>query len=71
MTTYLFVFTRFHLLTKRTLVKKLALAAEQRTLHRLQSAETRRFSEKHTFRDISLMAEEAKRRAEIARLVFY
>jgi hypothetical protein len=71
MTTYLCVFTRLHLLTKRTLVKKLAWAAEQRTLHRLQSAETRRFSEKHTFRDISLMAEEAKMRAEIARLVFY
>jgi hypothetical protein len=27
------------------------------------------FSERNTFRDINLMAEEAKRRAEIARLV--
>lgn len=44
-------------------------AAEQRTLHGLQSVETRMFAERHTFRDINLMAEEAKRRAEIARLV--
>jgi H+-transporting ATPase len=51
--------------------REAAWAAEQRTLHGLQSAETKRFSEKHTFRDIILMAEEAKRRAEIARLVFY
>ncbi|XVF13440.1 hypothetical protein REPUB_Repub08aG0208000 [Reevesia pubescens] len=44
-------------------------AAEQRTLHGLQStADLKIFSEKHTFRDISIMAEEARRRAEIARL---
>ncbi|CAK9149397.1 unnamed protein product [Ilex paraguariensis] len=43
-------------------------AAEQRTLHGLQSVETKMFSEHNTFRDINLMAEEAKRRAEIARL---
>ncbi|KAF6149930.1 hypothetical protein GIB67_008651 [Kingdonia uniflora] len=41
---------------------------EQRTLHGLQSVETKMFVEKHTFRDINLMAEEAKRRAEIARM---
>nr|AMY26503.1 H(+)-ATPase 7 [Pyrus betulifolia] len=43
-------------------------ATEQRTLHGLQSRETKKFTEKGTFRDINLMAEEAKRRAEIARL---
>ncbi|XXG43028.1 hypothetical protein AAC387_Pa01g3158 [Persea americana] len=48
--------------------REAAWAREQRTLHGLQTAETRRFTEKHTFRDINLMAEEAKRRAEIARL---
>ncbi|XP_018854468.2 plasma membrane ATPase 1-like [Juglans regia] len=48
--------------------REAAWAAEQRTLHGLQSAETKKFSERSTFRDISLMAEEAKRRAEIARL---
>ncbi|KAG5231073.1 H+-ATPase family protein [Salix suchowensis] len=46
-----------------------AWAAEQRTLHGLnQSAETRTFHERNTFRDINLMAEEAKRRAELARM---
>ncbi|XP_034895173.1 plasma membrane ATPase 1 [Populus alba] len=45
-----------------------AWAAEQRTLHGLQSAETKMFSERNTFGDINLMAEEAKRRAEIARM---
>ncbi|KAL4385633.1 hypothetical protein GQ457_15G000520 [Hibiscus cannabinus] len=44
-------------------------AAEQRTLHGLQStSESKIFSDKHTFRDINVMAEEARRRAEIARL---
>ena len=50
--------------------RKAAWATQQRTLHGLQSIETKMFSEKGTFRDISIMAEEAKRRAEIARLVF-
>ncbi|KAJ6878980.1 hypothetical protein NC652_032504 [Populus alba x Populus x berolinensis] len=45
-----------------------AWAAEQRTLHGLQSAETKMFSERNTFGDINVMAEEAKRRAEIARM---
>ncbi|KAI9397794.1 hypothetical protein POPTR_003G080500v4 [Populus trichocarpa] len=48
--------------------RKAAWAAEQRTLHGLQSMEAKSFSEKHTFRDINIMAEEARRRAEIARL---
>lgn len=49
--------------------REAAWAAEQRTLHGLQSTETKVFPEKHTFRDINIMAEEARRRAEIARLV--
>ncbi|KAL8547413.1 hypothetical protein ACS0TY_006949 [Phlomoides rotata] len=49
--------------------REAAWAAEQRTLHGLQSAETKMFTDnKHTFRDINFMAEEAKRRAEVARL---
>lgn len=44
-------------------------ATEQRTLHGLQSRETKMFAENYTFRDINIMAEEAKRRAEIARSV--
>lgn len=47
--------------------REAAWAAEQRTLHGLQSTETKMFVEKHTFRDINIMAEEAKRRAEVAR----
>lgn len=49
--------------------REAAWAREQRTLHGLQTVETRLFTERHTFRDINLMAEEAKRRAEIARSV--
>ncbi|KAF7845051.1 plasma membrane ATPase 1 [Senna tora] len=49
-------------------VREAAWAAEQRTLHGLQSAETKMFAEKHTFREINTLAEEAKRRAEIARM---
>lgn len=49
--------------------REAAWAAEQRTLHGLQStAESKTFAEKHTFREINTLAEEAKRRAEIARL---
>ncbi|PIN20692.1 Plasma membrane H+-transporting ATPase [Handroanthus impetiginosus] len=47
--------------------REAAWAAEQRTLHGLQSVETKMF-EKSSFKDINQMAEEAKRRAEIARL---
>nr|XP_027082091.1 plasma membrane ATPase 1-like isoform X2 [Coffea arabica] len=49
-------------------LREAAWAAEQRTLHGLQSAEAKAFNEKHNFREISIMAEEARRRAEIARL---
>ncbi|KAL7160511.1 hypothetical protein ABFS83_01G100200 [Erythranthe nasuta] len=49
--------------------REAAWATEQRTLHGLQTAETKMFTDKHhTFRDINIMAEEAKRRAEVARL---
>ncbi|KAF9603217.1 hypothetical protein IFM89_034550 [Coptis chinensis] len=47
--------------------REAAWATEQRTLHGLQSADTKMF-EKHAFGDINIMAEEAKRRAEITRL---
>ncbi|XP_047325440.1 ATPase 11, plasma membrane-type-like [Impatiens glandulifera] len=47
--------------------REAAWATEQRTLHGLQSMESK-IIDKHTLRDISIMAEEAKRRAEIARL---
>ncbi|KAK8505611.1 hypothetical protein V6N12_038350 [Hibiscus sabdariffa] len=44
-------------------------AAEQRTLHGLQTtSDPKIFSDKHTFREINVMAEEARRRAEITRL---
>ncbi|KAK2980436.1 hypothetical protein RJ640_014223, partial [Escallonia rubra] len=46
--------------------REAAWAAEQRTLHGLRSAEPKEFSGRSTFRDINLMAEEARRRAEIA-----
>ncbi|CAN1748368.1 ATPase 7, plasma membrane-type, partial [Linum perenne] len=49
--------------------REAAWATEQRTLHGLQSAEAKPIHEKGTgFREISMVAEEAKRRAEIARL---
>ncbi|KAG6782391.1 hypothetical protein POTOM_011791 [Populus tomentosa] len=51
--------------------REAAWAAEQRTLHGLQSMEAKSFSEKHTFRDINIMAEEARRRAEIASFGFF
>ncbi|XP_076890462.1 plasma membrane ATPase 1-like [Bidens hawaiensis] len=49
--------------------REAAWATEQRTLHGLQSsAEPRMFGDQGTFREISVMADEARRRAEIARL---
>ncbi|KAG9452186.1 hypothetical protein H6P81_005090 [Aristolochia fimbriata] len=48
--------------------REAAWAREQRTLHGLQSVDVKLFPERATFRDINMMAEEAKRRAEIARL---
>ncbi|KAM1037228.1 hypothetical protein ACFX2J_031831 [Malus domestica] len=48
--------------------REAAWAAEQRTVHGLPSMEAKNIPERHTFRDVSIMAEEARRRAEIARL---
>ncbi|KEH17835.1 putative proton-exporting ATPase [Medicago truncatula] len=48
--------------------REAAWAAEQRTLHGLRSAEIKGFAEKHNHREINTMADEAKRRAELARL---
>lgn len=52
--------------------REAARAAEKRTLHslQLQSTDKKLFGKRSTFsyRDVSLMAEEAKRRAEIARM---
>ncbi|KAK6157938.1 hypothetical protein DH2020_005252 [Rehmannia glutinosa] len=48
--------------------REAAWATEQRTIHGLQSAEAKMFADKHTFNDINVMAEEARRRAEVARL---
>ncbi|GLT51569.1 hypothetical protein SLA2020_249700 [Shorea laevis] len=48
--------------------REAAWAAEQRSLHGLRSTiENKLFSERGTFRDISVLAEEARRRAELAR----
>lgn len=47
--------------------REAAWAAEQRTLHGLQPTS---LFEKSSFAELNLMAEEAKRRAEIARLAF-
>jgi len=47
--------------------REAAWATQQRTLHGLQTVETKMF-ERHAFGDINLMAEEAKRRAEISRM---
>ncbi|XP_077222113.1 plasma membrane ATPase 2-like [Tasmannia lanceolata] len=49
-------------------VREAAWARERRTLHALQSIETKMFADRTTFRDINMMVEEAKRCAEIARL---
>lgn len=52
--------------------REAAWAKEQRTLHGLPTMEhTNIFHERHTFRDVSMMAEEARRRAEIARLISF
>jgi H+-transporting ATPase len=49
--------------------REAAWAAEQRTLHGLRSFESKGFAEKHNnHREINTMADEAKRRAELARL---
>lgn len=48
--------------------RELKWAHAQRTLHGLQVPDTKMFSDQTTFTDLNQMAEEAKRRAEIARL---
>ncbi|KAI5423329.1 Plasma membrane ATPase 1, variant 2 [Lathyrus oleraceus] len=48
--------------------REAAWAAEQRTLHGLRSVELKGFAEKHNHREMNTMADEAKRRAELARL---
>ncbi|CAN1134687.1 ATPase 7, plasma membrane-type [Linum perenne] len=49
--------------------REAAWATEQRTLHGLQNdTDMKIFSDKSTYREISLMAEEARKRAEIARM---
>ncbi|XP_015889470.3 plasma membrane ATPase 1 [Ziziphus jujuba] len=48
--------------------REAAWATEQRTLHGLQTPEAKTYFDRATFRDINLMAEEARRRAEIARM---
>lgn len=50
--------------------REAAWATEQRTLHGLQTPEGKTYLERSNFRDLNLMADEARRRAEIARLVF-
>lgn len=50
--------------------REAAWAADQRSLNGLQTVEPKIFSDYSTYRDLNLMAEEAKRRAEIARLDF-
>ncbi|KAK2650795.1 hypothetical protein Ddye_018284 [Dipteronia dyeriana] len=48
--------------------REAAWAVDQRSISGLQPSEMRRFTEKNTFGEINVMAEEAKRRAEISRL---
>lgn len=47
--------------------RELKWAHAQRTLHGLQPPEAKMFSERTTYTELNQMAEEAKRRAEIAR----
>lgn len=48
--------------------RELQWAHAQRTLHGLQPPDTKMFTERTHFTELNQMAEEAKRRAEIARL---
>ncbi|KAK4848364.1 hypothetical protein QYF36_012114 [Acer negundo] len=48
--------------------REAAWAVDQRSISGLQPSEMRRFTEKNNFGEINVMAEEAKRRAEISRL---
>ena len=47
--------------------RELQWAHAQRTLHGLQVPDTKLFSETNNFSELNQLAEEAKRRAEIAR----
>lgn len=47
--------------------RELKWARAQRTLHGLHQPETKMFGERTTYSELNQMAEEAKRRAEIAR----
>ena len=47
--------------------RELKWAHAQRTLHGLQVPDTKLFSETNNFSELNQLAEEAKRRAEIAR----
>lgn len=47
--------------------RELKWAHAQRTLHGLQPPEAKMFSDRTTYTELNQMAEEAKRRAEIAR----
>lgn len=51
--------------------RELKWAHAQRTLHGLQPPDTKMFSERSGITELNQMAEEAKRRAEIARLVLF
>lgn len=48
--------------------REIKWAHAQRTLHGLETPDTKLFGDRSTFRELNQMAEEAKRRAEIARL---
>ncbi|XP_059063128.1 plasma membrane ATPase 1 isoform X2 [Cryptomeria japonica] len=48
--------------------REIKWAHAQRTLHGLQPPDTKMFGDRNSFRELNQMAEEAKRRAEIARL---
>jgi H+-transporting ATPase len=47
--------------------REIRWAHAQRTLHGLQPPDTKLFGDRSSFRELNQMAEEAKRRAEIAR----
>jgi hypothetical protein len=51
--------------------RELKWARAQRTLHGLHPPETKMFGERTTHSELNQMAEEAKRRAEIARYNFH
>ncbi|WVZ14422.1 hypothetical protein V8G54_011988 [Vigna mungo] len=74
--TYLDVAGKMHRVSKGALeqvvhnpkAREAAWATEHRTLHGLHSVDPKGFTDKHTFREINTLAEEARTRAEIPRL---